>query len=61
MAKIILEFDDLDQLAEFVWAMINFAVAPQHVGHQDWLRLAPEGKDAARAIARDMAGIFGAQ
>lgn len=59
MAKIMLEFDDLDQLAEFVWALIVGPHSP--IGHDRWLRLAPEGKDAAREIAREMAGIFGAR
>lgn len=63
---ITLQFDDLDDLAEMLWALMAqhlFQAAGSNidVSHGMWRSMPEPGKEAARAIAREMYEIYGAR
>lgn len=66
----ILEFKDLDDLAETLWGLITSAVFSmlepdslrserrQRISHATWLAMPEDARDAAREIALEIAKIF---
>lgn len=63
---ITLQFDDLDDLAEMLWALMaqhlfQAAGSDLEVTPRMWRSMPEPGKEAARSIAREMYEIYGAR